>query len=340
MQDDSNPFDEENPFDEDEKILLMALQYNFPLSEEPYFDLADLTGLKIDYIFEKARDFLKKGVIKRIGAQLNYKAFRQIGFAALVGVCVDSEDIAKVTQIINSYNPKHNYLRNDERYNVWFTIKERTPERLKGLVEEIMEECSVSDYVYLPSKRVYKMDVKYDLFRGVSYSEAGIENSFVPEVEEIGVSAELLLDLERNFRVEVRPFRKIAQKYGMGEGELISLIRELIELRIIRGFYAVLKERKIGFIENAMNMVEPEKKAKTAKIALKLLERIPEITHLVERGTDGRWRYPIYFMVHASSKEPIEEIRGRALKIQGVNSIKTLYSLKDLKEGSYSRAYR
>ncbi|RLI81812.1 Lrp/AsnC family transcriptional regulator [Archaeoglobales archaeon] len=327
-------------FGEKEKALLMALQYNFPLSEEPYFDLSDFTELKVDYIFEKTRDFLKKGVIKRIGAQLNYKAFREIGFAALVGARVNSEDITKVTQIINSYHPKHNYLRDDERYNVWFTIKERTPERLKGLVEKIMEECSVSDYVYLPSKRVYKMDVKYDLFRGVSYSEAGIENSSVPKVEEVGVNANLLLDLERNFKVEKRPFKKIAQNYGLGEGELISLIGELIELRIIRGFYAVLKERKIGFIENAMNMVEPEEKARTAKVALKLLESIPEITHLVEREIDEKWRYPLYFMVHASSKEPIEEIRDRALKIPGVNSIKTLYSLKDLKEEDRDPDYR
>ncbi len=316
-------------FDRNEKTLLMALQYNFPLSEEPYYDLSDLTGLKIEYIFGKTRDFLKKGIIKRVGAQLNYKAFKEIGFAALVGASIDLENITRVAQIINSYNPKHNYLRNDEGYNVWFTVKERSPERVKELVKEIMEKCSVSDYVYLPSKRVYKMDVKYDLFRGISYSEAGIENSSVPKVEDVGVNAKLLFELERNFKVEERPFKRIAQKYGLGEGELISLIGELIELRIIRGFYGVLKERKIGFAENAMNMVKTEK---TKKVALKLLKNFPEITHLVERETDDKWRYPLYFMIHASSKKPIEEIRERALDVPGVDSIKTLYSLKDLKD--------
>jgi DNA-binding Lrp family transcriptional regulator len=320
--------DESNKFSEEEKILLMALQYNFPLSEEPYFDVADFTGLKIEYILSKTKDFLKKGVIKRVGAQLNYKAFKEIGFAALIGASVNLEDVTRVAQIINSFNPKHNYLRDDEEYNVWFTLKERSPEKLKELVRKVMEKCSIGDYVYLPSKRVYKMDVKYDLFRGISYSEAGIENPSVPKVEDVGVNAKLLLELERSFKVEERPFKRIAQKYGLGEGELISLIGELIELRVIRGFYAVLKERKIGFAENAMNMVETEK---TKKVALKLLKNFPEITHLVERETDSKWRYPLYFMIHASRKEAIEEIRERALSVPEVNSIKTLYSLKDLK---------
>ncbi len=321
-------------FDTDEKTLLMALQYNFPLSEEPYFDLSDITGLKIDYVLKKTKDFLERGVVKRVGAQLNYKAFREIGFAALVGASlVDTVDsdakLSRIVRIINSYNPKHNYLRDDERYNIWFTVKEESPEKLEMLVKEIMEKCSIDDYVYLPSKRVYKMDVKYDLFRGISYSEAGIENSFIPKVEEVGIDARLLLDLERDFKVETRPFKRIAQKYGLGEGELISLIEELIELRIIRGFYAVLKERKIGFSENAMNMVETEK---TKKVALRLLKNFPEITHLVERETDVKWKYPLYFMIHASGRESIEEIRERASKIPGVKSVKTLYSLKDLKE--------
>ncbi|MBO8181540.1 MAG: Lrp/AsnC family transcriptional regulator [Archaeoglobus sp.] len=314
-------------FTEEEKILLMALQYNFPLSEEPYFDLADLTGLKIDFIFEKTREFLEKGVIKRIGAQLNYKAFKEIGFAALIGARVGEEDLERVVRIINSYNPKHNFLR-DNAYNVWFTIKAESPDDLKKLAGEIAEKCGIADYVFLPSKRVYKMDVKYDLFKGVSYSEAGLESLRVPKAEEVGIAPKLLIELERNFKVEKRPFKAVAEKYNLEEGELISLVEELTELRVIRGFYGVLNERKIGFKENAMNMVEAKK---PSKIALKLLKLFPEITHLIERETDGSWRFPLYFMVHATRREPIEEIREEVRLIPGVRAVKTLYSLADLK---------
>jgi DNA-binding Lrp family transcriptional regulator len=310
-------------FSEEEKILLMALQYNFPLSEEPYFDLAELTGLGIEYVFEKTREFLEKGVVKRIGAQLNYKAFSKIAFAALVGAKV--EDFSAI-EIINSYNPKHNYLREGERYNVWFTIKAESKASLRRLANEIAKKCSIRDYVFLPSKRVYKMDVKYDLFRGISFSTAGLESSRVPKVEEI-VNPKLLIELERNFRIERRPFKGIAKNFGLEEGELLSLVEELIERRVIRGFYGVLRERKIGFNENAMNMVETDK---PSKVALRLLKEFPEITHLIERETEN-WRFPLYFMVHATSRKPIEEIGEKVKRISGVKSIKTLYSLKDLK---------
>jgi DNA-binding Lrp family transcriptional regulator len=316
-------------FSEDEKVLLMALQYNFPLTEEPYFDLAELTGLGIDYVFEKTKQFLEMGVVKRIGAQLNYKAFGKIAFAALIGAKI--EDFGAI-EIINSYNPKHNYLREGERYNVWFTIKAENKESLRKLAAEIARRCSIEDYVFLPSKRVYKMDVKYDLFRGISFSGAGLESFKVPKAEEI-VNPELLLELERNFRVERRPFKRIAENFGFEEGELLSLVEELIEWRVIRGFYGVLKERKIGFEENAMNMVETDK---PSKVALKLLKEFPEITHLVERETEN-WRFPLYFMVHATSRKPIEEIREKAEQISGVESIKTLYSLKDLKNSKSDR---
>jgi DNA-binding Lrp family transcriptional regulator len=317
-------------FSEEEKILLMALQYNFPLSEEPYYDLADITGLEADFVFRRTREFLKDGVIKRIGAQLNYKAFKQTGFAALVGARVD--DLERAVEIINSYNPKHNFLRDDERYNVWFTIKAATPTDLRMLAKEIAERCSIRDYVFLPSKRVYKMDVKYDLFAGVSYSEAGLESFSVPDAEEI-VNPKLLFELERNFRVEGRPFRAMAKKFGLGEGELISLVEELIELRVIRGFYGVLRERKIGFMENAMNMVETDK---PSKVALRLLKEFPEITHLIEREMEN-WRFPLYFMVHATNRKPIEQLKEKVLEVPGVKSVKTLYSSADLKSGAFGQ---
>jgi len=315
-------------FTDDEKNLLMALQFNFPLSEDPFVDTSEFVDLGVQVVFDKIQEFLRKGIIKRIGAQLNYKAFRKISTAALVGARVDAGEIERVARIINSYNPKHNFLRDGGKYNVWFTIKDRNIEELRKKVEEIAEKCGFVDYVFLPSKRVYKMDVKYDLFRGVSYSEMGIEKNRIPDVDDLGISANLLLELERNFPICRRPFRDISQKYGYEEGELISIIEELIELRVIRDFYAVLKERKIGFRENGMTVIQTDK---PEKVALKLLKKYPEITHLVQRYTNEKWNYPVYFMVHAIERSTIEEIRESLAVYPEIISAKTLYSSGDLK---------
>jgi DNA-binding Lrp family transcriptional regulator len=317
-------------FTDDEISLLMALQYNFPLSEETYIDIADFCGFNVDFVLKKTAEMLDSGVIKRIGAQLNYKAFKAIGYAALIGAKVQKDRIERVAEIINSYNPKHNYMRNDE-YNIWFTIKAESPEALEKIAKEIMEKAGVTDFVFLPSKRVYKMDVKYDIKKGVSYSNTELEPEKIPSAEELGIEIELLKELERRFPVKNRPYKEICRKFGYQEGEIISLIEELIEKRVLRGFYAVLKERKIGFRENGMNMVETEN---PKSVALRLIKRFPEITHLVERETFGKWAYPLYFMVHAIDRDIIEGIRERVLDTRGIKSIKTIYSLRDFRPES------
>ncbi len=298
----------------------MGLQYSLPLTTTPLTSLAEELELEENFVLEKVRELHASGVVKRYGANLNYRAFAKQQRAALVAARVDESRIEEVAKIINSYKPKHNYWR-DHTYNVWFTLKAEDCKAVEKLAREVMEKCNVEDYIVLPTKRVYKMDVKYDLIRGVSWSEKSEEKFDVPKVEELGIDRKLLLKLERLEVVE-RPF--LIDNYS--EEELIDLVKELIELGVVRDFSGVLKERKIGFMENGMNVVktdEPE------KLARKLAKK-PEITHLVERTVPESWPYPVYFMVHATSKEPIERVRQEVSEMPEVEEIKVLYSVKDL----------
>ncbi|AIY90300.1 Lrp/AsnC family transcriptional regulator [Geoglobus acetivorans] len=311
-----------------DRELLMKAQYEMPVSETPFADMADSLGKPADYVVETLKEYLKNGIVKKIGPQLNYKAFRGISHAALVGAEV--KDVEKAVRIINAEKKvKHNFLREHETYNIWFTIKAPTKEELFEKARELMERCGVENYVVLPSVRVYKMDVKYDLFRGVSFSTRVEERADVPGVEELGIDGEMLRDMERNFSVEERPFRKFAERYGYSEAELADLISELIEKRVVRDFYAVLNGYNAGFRENGMNLIktgEPE------KVAKKLLKDIPEITHLVQREVPEKWNYPVYFMIHAVNREIIEQIADRARRVEGVEKLEILYSLKSFKD--------
>jgi len=301
----------------------MALQYELPLTTTPLSDLAENAGLSEDFVFSRLREFYGNGTVKRYGANLNYRAFAREQRAALIAARVEESRIDEVARIINSYRPKHNYWR-DAEYNVWFTLKAEDFEAVEKLAREVMEKCGVEDYIVLPTKRVYKMDVKYDLLKGVSWSEKGEEKFDVPKVEELGLDKTMLRKLER-LEVVDRPFLKF-KKYGYGEEEIVDLISELIELGVVRDFSGVLKERKVGFCENGMNVVktdEPE------KLARKLAKR-PEITHLVERIVPEEWPYPIYFMVHAVTKEPIERVKAEVSEMDGVEEIRVLYSVRDL----------
>ena len=70
--------------------LLMEAQYNLPLTETPFVDLAENLGRDYREVERELRSYIEKGIIKRVGPQLNYKAFREIGFAALVGAKIQN----------------------------------------------------------------------------------------------------------------------------------------------------------------------------------------------------------------------------------------------------------
>ncbi|WP_457590933.1 Lrp/AsnC family transcriptional regulator [Geoglobus sp.] len=309
--------------------LLMKSQYEMPVSETPFADLAESLGKPVEYVIGELRKYREEGIVKKIGPQLNYRAFRGISHAALVGAEVRS-DLERVVKIINSERGvKHNFLREHEVYNIWFTIKAPSREELFERTAALMDKCGVENYVVLPSVRVYKMDVKYDLLRGVSFSTRAEPEGDVPGIEELGLDGEMLRDMEKNFEIVERPFRKFAKKYGYSEGELADLIAELIDKRVVRDFYAVLNGQNAGFKENGMNLIRTERPEEVAEL---LLREIPEITHLVQREVPENWNYPVYFMVHAIDRITIERIADRARELEGVEELRILYSLKSFKD--------
>ena len=309
--------------------LLMAAQYSLPLTEDPFVSLSEKLGVDFEYLRRELAEYLERKLILRVGPQLNYKAFKSESVAALVGARVEESRVFEVARIINRVKSvKHNFLREDKDYNVWYTIKAKDREELFEKIESLMVECKVSDYIVLPSKRVYKMDVKYDLYRGISWSSRVEKEDRVPLVEELGVDPNFLRDMEKNFRIEERPFKRFSEKYGYSESEIVDLLRELIEKRVVRDFYAVLNGERVGFKENGMNLIKTEEPEEVAK---KLLENYPQITHLVERECPENWSYPLYFMVHAFERSAIEDVAKEVRELNGVADVRILYSKMNLR---------
>lgn len=304
----------------------MELQYNLPLTTTPLTDLAENLGRNEDEVIDAVRKYLAEGVVKRYGLNLSYRAFSGYRRAALVGF--KAENVGDVAGKINRYDEfriKHNFLR-DAYYNIWFTVKGRDVGEIENIVEKLAAECGVEEYVVLPTKRVYKMDVKYDLNKGVSWSKRGLEPEKIPLVKDLGFDERFVRSLQ-SLEVVERPFLRFAE---YSEEEVVDIIGELMEKGVGRDFNGVLRERKVGFKENGMTVLKLSEKPE--KVALKLLESFPHITHLIERVVNEKWNYPIYFMVHAVSKDPIEKIRQQVLQIEGIEEARTIYSRANLRE--------
>ncbi len=93
-----------------DKELLMALQYELPLTTTPLVDLADNLGRNPEEVIRAVRRYREEGVVKRYGLNLNYRAFSNYKRAALVGF--RAEDVERVAAKINAHDEfrvKHNF---------------------------------------------------------------------------------------------------------------------------------------------------------------------------------------------------------------------------------------
>ncbi len=301
----------------------MELQYNFPMTRRPFLEIANRLGENEDWALNETNRLISSGVIRRIGALVNY---RSRGFvSALVGINVPIELIDAVARAVNSdAQVSHNFVREHPRYNVWFVTKARNKEELVTKVTNTLSRFGIKDFIVLSAIRTYKIDVKFDLVRGVSRTRPAILPLEVPSVESTGLPMEFFRRL-RSIRAEAEPFNELAGLARTSVEDLGRLLIDLMRRGVIRDFYATLDSDKIGFRENAM-VVFKATPAICEKAAL-----IEETTHVVLREvTLGEWAYNCYFMIHGITRDVLEEAIGSIMRNLDIGNYEVLYSTRNL----------
>jgi DNA-binding Lrp family transcriptional regulator len=315
----------------DEKTLklIMELEYNFPFSERPFQIIAERLGLREEEIVYKVKELIDNEVVKRIGM---YVSFRAKGMeSALVAAQISLDNLEKFRKIaLGIKELTHNYIRNHPKYNVWYVIKAENREKLNENIKKLMDEVNCKDYVILYSKKSLKLSVKYDVIRGISYSENTEIHERIPTAEELGIPKELLKELSYPLTVSERPFSKIAEKFNMSESELVELIKELYEKGVLKDYGATVNGEKVGITENAMMLINSDD---IESSCYSLAKDLREATHVVLRESDKRWDYLCYAMIHARNKQLIFETARKAAKITNAKSYMLLFSLENLKPG-------
>lgn len=96
-----------------------------------------------------------------------------------------------------------------------------------------------------------------------------------------------------------RPYADLGASIGMGEAEVISRLRTLVDQGIIRRFGAVVRHHEAGFRANAMVVLDvPDEQV--AKIG-RLLGQEQAVTLCYRRvRVPGQWPYNLYAMVHGA----------------------------------------
>lgn len=127
----------------DRKIINL-LQTGFPLTEEPYLEVARQLGIEEKELLKRLSALLEDKTLSRFGPM--YDAHKLGGAFSLVAVRVPEKEYEKVTEIVNSFpEVAHNYKR-DHDLNMWYVLATDTPEKIDEVNSEIEKKSGLKVY--------------------------------------------------------------------------------------------------------------------------------------------------------------------------------------------------
>ena len=106
--------------DSTDRAIINALQGGFPISDEPFAEVAAPLGLDDQTLISRIGSLLDEGVLSRFGPM--YDAEAMGGAFTLCAMSVPGHRFERVAEIVNGYaEVAHNYER-DHHLNMWFVI--------------------------------------------------------------------------------------------------------------------------------------------------------------------------------------------------------------------------
>lgn len=144
-----------------DESILDELQSGFFLNERPYSKVAGHTGISEDEVIKRVQFLKEKGVIRYIGAVLDSN---KLGFeSTLIAMNVPESKVDYVAETISRLDcVSHNYLRDDDKFNLWFTLTVPYG-KLAEVIEQIKRATGINKILNLKGKRVFKIDARFKL---------------------------------------------------------------------------------------------------------------------------------------------------------------------------------
>jgi DNA-binding Lrp family transcriptional regulator len=328
-----------------EKRLCNILQDGLPVCRRPYAEVARRLGFDEEAVLEGTRRLAKRGVIKRIGAVINWRA---IGKATtLVTACVPERKLKKVVEAVNKLEGvSHNYLRK-HHFNLWFTLRANSQREITAVLKKLSKQFGVEFYS-LPIVRIFKLDVRFDAESNGRRLLAGCGTGSLPKAcipdndirGQVGMQAEMdevdrriLAGLEEGLKVVSRPFDFISEdEFEIADGLLH--IEEMIEEGVISRLGAVVNHHKLGFVANAMFVCEVEE-SRVIEVGHKLAE-LKIVSHCYERRPEPRrvqgWPYNVFAMMHGRSLKDIRRVVDRFVREEKIRSFEVLATMEKMRK--------
>ena len=317
-----------------QKRLCNELQDGLPICARPFDDLAKYLGSDEETVLQEIRDLKETGIIRRIGALIDYRALGLTG--TLVAAHILEENLREVVEAVNSLpEVSHNYRR-AHHFNLWFTLQGESDKQIERTLLNLAERFDI-DFHSLPVKRVFKLDVRFDA-ESEGQLSGDVEEATTEEVKRKKVKAKvelnesekkILAQLQPDLELTSRPFELLCGE-DLGEKEVLEIIKGLIDKGAIRRIAAVVDHRKLGFVDNVLFCSEvPES---TVVQAGQRLARFGMVSHCYERETFEGWPYNLFAMMHARSMGEIQHVINKFIEAEEIDVFELLPTAAELKK--------
>lgn len=135
----------------------------------------------------------------------------------------------------------------------------------------------------------------------------------------------LVLLGQENFPLVLRPFQKLGKELGLAEEEVISRIKRLKSLGIIKRIGPIHNPEASGFKRTLVGMSAPEDKLKNV---VKLINSFEEVTHNYLRKDDS---FNLWWTLICPSQKRIKEIIMTIKQKSGIKAVVNLPTIKMIK---------
>jgi len=153
--------EKEKDLDEADRNLLNIIQGEFPISADPYGDLAARLGMEREEAVRRSISLVERGVVRKIGPFFDSK--KLCCASTLCAVEVPEDRIDEAARIINSFpHVTHNYLRAGSP-NIWFTVIAESVEEISRIIAEISQKAQIGPIRNLPAQKTFKIKVDLKL---------------------------------------------------------------------------------------------------------------------------------------------------------------------------------
>ena len=143
--------------DELDRAIVNALQGGFPISDEPYREVADKLGLAEDELIARLQRLLESKTLTRFGPM--FQVERMGGAFVLAALAVPEADYERVAELVNALpEVAHNYRR-EHAFNMWFVLATETPEGIQVAIERLERTTGLKVYAF-PKLKEYSVEMK------------------------------------------------------------------------------------------------------------------------------------------------------------------------------------